>query len=543
MNLKKQISRSESRHKHASPISIMAVLVLLCVLWAISSHAQTPQKSPVSIAEVQVRLRYGAFKVPTAVRATAALLLTSESGKTRLGGGIWTFTASKVVPATRRFHVFPKTFPPSQEQELRAYMQSWKARGYAPEVLTFGRVFRTSAGKVMDNRLFWVSLARFKHQAEADALVKKLKTEEVYAWVRPETVAPGGATIEVADASGKTVYRGSTPMELHSEIPLELADVKTGFMKDRRADRTVAPPLRLRVGPDGSIEVMGELPLESYLKGVLPAEMPASWPMEALKAQAVAARSEILAGLAGKFELEGFDSTTLESCRAYAGLAGHTPATNRAVEETTGVALVHAGKVATTVFCACCGGWTEDNEKVWSGPANPVLRGVPDFPPGKNPAKSGLQAYGMQRWLTASPPAWCSGHKNFRWKKKLTKQQLSEIMRKSYNIGDVKAVRPGGRGVGGRLLSLEFVGTRGVAKVDRELAIRQVIGGLPSAMIIISSESAKSGLASLTLYGGGSGHGVGLCQQGAKAMAASGLAHAAILKHYFTGVELERFGS
>ena len=491
---------------------------------------------------MQIRLRYGAFKEPTAVRASTDLLVSSEAGNKRLGAGIWKFSASQVRPATQRFHVFPKTFPPMQEQELRAYLQSWKARGYSPEVLTFGRTFRTAAGKVMDNRLFWVSLARFKSQAEADGLVKKLKTEQVFAWVRAETTAPGAATITVTDGSGQNAYRGTTPMELRSEVPLELADVKTGFMKDRRADRTVAPPLRLRVGPDGSIEVMGELPLETYLKGVLPAEMPASWPMEALKAQAVAARSEILAGLAGKFELEGFDYTTLENCRAYAGLAGHAPTTNRAVEETAGVALVHDGKVATTVFCACCGGWTEDNEKVWSGPPNPVLRGVPDFPPGKNPAKSGLQAYGMQKWLTTSPPAWCSGHKDFRWKKKLTKKQLSEIMSKSYNIGVVQALRSGARGTSGRLLSMEVVGSRGIAKVDRELAIRQVIGGLPSAMIIISSETAKNELASLTLHGGGSGHGVGLCQQGAKAMAEDDLAHSEILKHYFTGVELERFG-
>jgi SpoIID/LytB domain protein len=166
---------------------------------------------------------------------------------------------------------------------------------------------------------------------------------------------------------------------------------------------------------------------------------------------------------------------------------------------------------------------------------------VPDFPPGKNPAKSGVQAYGMERWLTTSPPAWCAEHRDFRWKNKLTRRQLSEIINKSYNIGDVKAVRPGARGTSGRLVSLELVGTRNTTKVDRELAIRQVIGGLPSAMFIITSEDGKNGSVSLTLRGGGSGHGVGMCQQGARAMAERGLAHSVILKHYFTEVELERF--
>ncbi len=521
----------------------VVLFVFFCVLCTVCICARASSEPVATVADTPVRLRYGTFKEPLAVRSTTDLSVISADAKVQLGAGIWTFTASQVRPATQRFHVFPKTFPPSQEKELQAYMQSWKARGYAPEIVTFGRTFRTTSGKVMDNRLYWVSLARFKTQAEADALVRKLKAGEVFAWTRPETTAPGAATLSVTDGGGKkTVFRGAAPLELRCDVPLELADVKTGFMKEHHAARTVAPPLRLRVGPDGSIEIMGELPLETYLKGVLPAEMPASWPMEALKAQAVAARSEILAGLAGKFDLEGFDYTTLENCRAYAGLSGHMSTTNRAVEETAGVALVHGGQVAATVFCACCGGWTEDNEKVWSGPANPVLRGVPDFPPGKNPAKSGLQAYGLQKWLSASPPAWCADHKDFRWKKKLTKKQLSEIMSKSYNIGVVQAVRPGARGTSGRLVSMEVVGSRGTVNVDRELAIRQVIGGLPSAMIIISSESAKSGLASLTLYGGGSGHGVGLCQQGARAMAGQGLSHSEILKHYFTGVELERFG-
>jgi SpoIID/LytB domain protein len=87
---------------------------------------------------------------------------------------------------------------------------------------------------------------------------------------------------------------------------------------------------------------------------------------------------------------------------------------------------------------------------------------------------------------------------------------------------------------------MEVAGSRGSAKVEKELAIRKVIGGLPSAMFIIASESRKSNPSSLTLYGGGSGHGVGLCQQGARAMAGRGVTHPEILKHYFTGVELER---
>ena len=522
---------------------LLSFIVVILLFAAFSANAESRKATAAPSEEVSLRLRYGTFKEAFVMQSSTDMTVSSGPLEKRLNGGMWRFSAKQVKLASQCFHVFPKTFPPSQEEELQSYLRQWKARGYQPEVRTFGRTFRSAAGKVLDNRVHWVSLARCKTKSQADALVAKLKAEQVFAWIRAETIAPGSAVISVTDTAGKTVFQSDAPLEIRSDAPLALADVKTGFMKDRRADRTVTGPLRLRIGPDGAVEVLGELPLETYLRGVLPAEMPASWPIEALKAQAVAARSEVLAALSGKFDLEGFDFTTTEECRAYAGLGGHQPTTNRALNETSGMILTHAGQVATTVFCACCGGWTEDNEKVWSGPPNPVLRGIPDFPPGKNPAPAGLKAYGMQRWLTTSPSAWCADHNDFRWKKKLTKRELSEIMSKIKNIGDVQEVRAGTRGSSGRLIFVDVVGSRGHLRLTRELAIRQTIGGLPSAMFIMSPEKAGSGPTPMMLYGGGSGHGVGLCQQGARAMADRGLAHSEILTHYFTGVALERLAS
>jgi peptidoglycan hydrolase-like amidase len=113
-------------------------------------------------------------------------------------------------------------------------------------------------------------------------------------------------------------------------------------------------------------------------------------------------------------------------------------------------------------------------------------------------------------------------------------------MNKSYNIGVLKAVRLGARNASGPLRSLEIVGSRDVAELDRELFIRQTIGGLPGAMFIISVESDKSGAVPLTFHGGGSDDGMGWFRQGTWAMARHGLVHAEMLRHNFTGVELER---
>ncbi len=521
--------------------------VFLICLWVAAAArganpaATPPEDRPVDTATLQLRMRYAVMKDSAAFRAEQPLTLVAADGAEKtLPPGVWRVSASEVRPARQQFHVFPKTFQPGEAKEMEAYMAEWRAKGYSPLALTFGRRFTTAGGAVLDNRVRWVSLARCATEAEAEALKKKLSAEQVWAWSRPETTAPGRAAFRVTDEKGGVAWRGEAPLELRCAGPVEIADVQTGFWKERRADHLCATPLALRIGPDGGIEVHGALPLETYLRGVLPAEMPASWPVEALKAQAVAARSEILAACAGKYLLEGFDFTTLETCRAYAGLGGHTPGTDRAVAETAGEVLAQSGKVATTVFSACCGGWTENNDTVWSGPPNSALRALPDYPSAKRPAQAGPEAYGLAKWLSGAPPAWCAGHREYRWKKVFSAAELSALVNKKYAVGQIKAIRPGMRGPGGRLRRVVIEGTKGAVTVERELAIRQAFGGLPSAMCIITADGVNSLPKSFTFTGGGRGHGVGMCQEGARAMAAAGLAHGAILRQYFSGVELER---
>lgn len=521
--------------------ALLACVLLAGAAWGSTHAGLSPEEASVDAATLQLRMRYAVMKDSAAFRTEQPLTLVAADGTEKtFPPGIWRVSASEATPARRQFHVFPKTFQPSEGREMEAYLAEWRAKGYSPLALTFGRRFTTAGKVILDNRVRWVSLARCATEAEAEALKKKLAAEQVWAWSRPETIAPGRAKLRMTDEKGAEVWRGDTPLELRCPGPVEVADVQTGFWRERRADHLYAAPLALRIGPGGELEVHGALPLETYLRGVLPAEMPASWPSAALKAQAVAARSEILAACAGKYLLEGFDFTTLETCRAYAGLGGHMPGTDRAVAETAGEVLAQAGKVATTVFSACCGGWTENNDTVWSGPPNSALRALPDYPAAKRPPQKGPEAYGLSKWIAGAPPAWCASHREYRWKKVYSAAELSALVNKKHAVGDVRSIRPGERGPGGRLRRVTIEGTKGTVTVERELAIRQAFGGLPSAMCIITVDSVNNLPKSFTFTGAGRGHGVGMCQEGARAMAAAGLAHGAILKHYFSGVELER---
>lgn len=128
----------------------------------------------------------------------------------------------------------------------------------------------------------------------------------------------------------------------------------------------------------GALNLVNELPVESYLRGVVPRELgPAQYPrLEALKAQAVAARTYALRHL-GEFAAEGYDLCASPRCQVYGGLSAEHPLSDRAVEETAGQVLLDGDRLADALYSATCGGHTENAEVVFPFIKAPYLRGVP----------------------------------------------------------------------------------------------------------------------------------------------------------------------
>jgi SpoIID/LytB domain protein len=125
----------------------------------------------------------------------------------------------------------------------------------------------------------------------------------------------------------------------------------------------------------GSLNAVNALPVDQYVKGVVANESPASWPMAALRAQAVAARSYALtSGVGGN----GFDLYNDTRSQVYGGIPSEAARTNSAVEETKGEVVRYRGETAQTFFSACSGGHTESAQNVFFGPPVPYLVGVPD---------------------------------------------------------------------------------------------------------------------------------------------------------------------
>ncbi len=125
----------------------------------------------------------------------------------------------------------------------------------------------------------------------------------------------------------------------------------------------------------GSLNAVNAVPIDQYVKGVIPNESPSSWPMAALRAQAVAARSFALTTQVGG---NGFDLYDDTRSQVYKGMASETARGNRATTETRGEVVLYRGEVAQTFFSACSGGQTENVENVFFGTPVPYLVGVPD---------------------------------------------------------------------------------------------------------------------------------------------------------------------
>jgi stage II sporulation protein D len=175
-----------------------------------------------------------------------------------------------------------------------------------------------------------------------------------------------GRTVKLRTPGGRPLANCGIKLRAAGNGKVEIAGagVYRGALEVMATDSDVA-----------SLNVVNAVPVDQYVKGVVPNESPPSWPMAALQAQAVAARSFALSAQVGG---NGFDLYDTTSSQVYEGVASETARTNQAADNTRGQVVVFGGRTAQTYFSACSGGHTESVQNVFFGPAIPYLVGVPD---------------------------------------------------------------------------------------------------------------------------------------------------------------------
>lgn len=250
--------------------------------------------------------------------------------------------------------------------------------------------------------------------------------------------------------------------------------------------------------------VINRLDLESYLRGVVPSEMSASWPLEALKAQAVAARSYTMTSLD---PFAPYDLCATVDCQVYRGVAAEQPRTDQAVRETAGVVVSYAGVTARTYYHSDSGGTVASSREVWGMPV-PYLVALADAP--------------------ATTP-----HRA--WQLRLDGAALgASLAAAGHALGTVTGLRVVAVTESGRVSELEVTGTSGSAilRGSRLTALTRS-WGLKSTRFRVQG--------GLVVSGDGWGHGVGMSQYGARALAAAGHDYGRILAYYYPNTGLMRF--
>ncbi|MBR1970869.1 MAG: SpoIID/LytB domain-containing protein [Clostridia bacterium] len=311
---------------------------------------------------------------------------------------------------------------------------------------------------------------------------------------------------------------------------------------------------------NGLMTVLNVVNTEDYIASVLGKEMSYSWPQEALKAQAVCARNfAVCRGNSHKGY--NFDVCSTTHCQVYAGIAGEHENTRKATEATKGVLATYGGKVVPLYFYATSGGKTEDVKNVW-GSVHGYLKAVDD--PYENPEKAS----------------------RYKWSVTLTKEEIeAKLSKAGAKIGNLQNITLDEITPSGRVAKMTFVGDSNSYSVKLEKC--RTILGLYSQKFTIESNESQSAASLYTtigdmsgpfyitngaqnflaetfsvidgngniaqinmkstpipadtyiINGGGYGHGVGMSQWGARGMAENGFNYTDILKHYFTGIELE----
>lgn len=340
---------------------------------------------------------------------------------------------------------------------------------------------------------------------------------------RPE---PGEGWVVVADGRALTAFRDGAAAVGTREATLVARPADEGGTlrfngKRWRGELAIT-------AAEGGLLVVNRVRMDDYLKGVVPLEIGTRAPgdVAAIEAQAVAARSYAYMHLSGPGR--PYDMLATVADQVYGGVGAESAAASAAVDATTGLVLLYDGRVVNAPYSANCGGSTAEPRDAWNTGPEPFLRRVSDQVPG-------------------STRFYCDWAPRYRWTRTFTGEELRQsVVRylrtvprgpervRSVREVVVSEVTPAGR-VG--TLTIDTDAGRWALRGNQiRSALRSASGEmLYSTYFSVDAVAGRDGIASLTLRGGGNGHGIGMCQTGAIGRARAGQDFRAILRTYYPG--------
>jgi len=338
-----------------------------------------------------------------------------------------------------------------------------------------------------------------------------------------------GTQLRIADSSGKSSYF-ELPVRLKSEQDIVFGTSKYGYGGSF---------IIKAVG--GKLVVCHVLPMDEYIAGVIQNEIGSNAPLEAMKTQAVTARSHAVSLLLyNRHKYDGYDLCNSTHCQVYKGKHLLNQNVLDAVSSTKNQVLVHEERIASTTYHSSSGGKTDSSMNIWKGKPYPYLMGVVVYPEAEEYDLTQeadcrawidfkLDSSNMSNWERAS----------LSWTRSISNSQLASNL----GIARVDSIEIIKRGFSGRILSIRINGS---TVLDGEYKIRQAFGALPSSLFYIEGSSSTNA-AGNTVYrigsnvkvvGKGSGHGVGMCQVSTLQRARTGQIYNEILEFFYPGTQI-----
>jgi len=529
------------RHVAASDLSLSDRIDLLYSTQFHFNRDGEPQIT-VGVMQGQQRVRISA--------PSGLMILPSGDGGTQITvGRSVEVTLGRARPAQQRYSVLLEELRTGGSRVLDVAAQRWKKAGLDVSEQEIGTLFGVS-GTVLDTRRVALTTGAWGSEAEASKHARALATAHgalgrlhplvgKRASGRMVAKQPGGGA-EVA-ADGVLWFAPRKPGE-----SVTVHDVLSGTTMGtpKRSDRKYRGTIYVAIDRGGELAVVNLISETHVLAGLVPAEIYASAPYAALRAQAVAARGQLVAKLGTRHLDDPFLLCSEQHCQVYAGQDREHPRTTRAVRETAGVVAMRPGgtQLVDTVYSANSGGHTEDNEQVWPSDADPQLRGRAD-PLLRQPYRDGIATAELGAWLgdpvaSYSRPKSEAGKGAYRWTTAIDPGSLEGAPGVPDGIGTLRGLEVLSRGRSGRATAARLVGARKSVVLHGELKIRRALGGLKSSMFVVAPDKDRYGR--FVLYGGGHGHGVGMCQHGAIGMATAGKDYSEILAHYYSGALIKK---
>lgn len=418
------------------------------------------------------------------------------------------------------------------------------------DVLEAGKKW-DSGGRELDNRVWW-PVVKCGSRADAEALAEELREIPgldplAFMVVKLDKAEPfAHFEFSLGEFSGRVLEARMVPLDPISAFRLHNVPIGRGFHWQRKETLSYRGVLSL-FSPGNGLTAVNRLPMELYLESTVGSEMRSDLPPAFSQAQAICARSTVLATANRHHRADGFDICNDDHCQCYQGTLREANAVIEPVRATAGQVLLHENRVVDARYAKSCGGLSEKYEAVWGGegPAYFSVRPCGEFQTGGLHDEERASAF-----LRESPPAFCNpAHYPypdpwdkdplFRWTYSYSAERLGGMVEEKTGkaVGTIKELCAVQRGQSGRILILDVVGRECTLRVYGELNIRKALSPahLPSSYFV-----TEQGRDTITIVGGGWGHGVGLCQLGACAMAQSGMENPQILRHYYPHSALER---